>query len=247
MSADSRSDKSEPARRSPTTRTEITVAVVAGILLIASNIGQEVVSNRADLDLSRREFESDLILRSLEPRTNRERRESLRFMLDAGLLADAATRTRLEEFLNENTSVPRISSNLQLPEQQVELFELEPAEASGGISRGVDILAGTASPHSVTYDLASTSGEVWEEYRFPSEPYEKFSARVGISDNSLTPAPATISVSADGNRVFSEQVEVGEVVDVNVDVTGVSRLRLSATSTGSLASIVWQAGTLVKQ
>lgn len=84
----------------------------------------------------------------------------------------------------------------------------------------------------------------WVEYNL-SRSWGTFDATVGLDDNSRSGKNMTFTVYADGERVATETVTLGETVDIEADVSGALRLRLEVESDDTDLVAVWAAPTLV--
>lgn len=98
------------------------------------------------------------------------------------------------------------------------------------ISAGVDCRGGWYKNGSYQYDLGRH--------------FRKLTSKVGLSDNSDNNTKVLFEVFVDGRKVFSKTTTLGKPVALNVDLTGVLRLRVDATvvsttCTGTGSTAVW--------
>lgn len=78
------------------------------------------------------------------------------------------------------------------------------------------------------------SGEAWARFDVPSG-YHRFRGAVGINDSAEQPAsPVVFSVSGDGRALWTSQplMQRGQSEPFEIDIAGISSLRLTATATG---------------
>ena len=114
---------------------------------------------------------------------------------------------------------------------------------SGGLRHEAERISGQVYGHALSCD-ARDSDSGWAEFDLRRD-YERFRTTVGQADRSeATTRTIRFSVIGDGETLYTTTVGFGQAVDVDVDVTGVLRLRLdigvienSGTSAGTWA--VW--------
>jgi hypothetical protein len=117
---------------------QVTVAVVAGLLALAATGAGEAMRANTELTLARQQFQTDLVVRALEPDQEDERVENLRFMLSTNLLRDAEIRAGLEAHLEGEQPVPRLP---QAPESCHPSYEpcvpiASDVDCAGGLGDG---------------------------------------------------------------------------------------------------------------
>ncbi len=83
------------------TDNKISGLVLTGLLAIFGTVAGGVVQGYWDTKLSQMDFQSKLILRALEPEDGKQRVESLRFLVDANLIAAPDVRVGLEKILKK--------------------------------------------------------------------------------------------------------------------------------------------------
>lgn len=82
--------------------------VVTGLLAVLGTVAGGLMQGYWDISLARRDFQSKLILRALEPEDAEQRIASLQFLVRANLIEDPAVREGLKGLLEEGVeSVPR--------------------------------------------------------------------------------------------------------------------------------------------
>ena len=128
----------------------------------------------------------------------------------------------------------RATLHVAEPLSSVFLTQLSPAASSCRTGEGAVIAGETqeeaivclpepgANPRSVTYALG---GQV-----------EYFRAEIGLDDEGDTEVPVAFRVFADGEEVYSRELEFGDTVPVEVPLLGSLQLRLETVALGGLAS-----------
>ena len=97
-----------------------------------------------------------------------------------------------------------------------------------GIPYAHSVAMGTVGGSSVEYDLGRH--------------YRRLQATIGLRDDSGSSDQVKIEVFGDGRSLFSQVMAIGQAAPLDVDVTGVLRLKLSATlvsGSGGGTSAVW--------
>ncbi len=116
------------------------------------------------------------------------------------------------------------------------LADLEPV--LGGPSTDPASVSGVAYAHPV--GLGAASGGATVEYDLGRH-YRRMQATIGLQDDSSSTDSVKIEIFGDGRVLFSQDMTIGQVAPLDIDVTGVLRLRLVATTlqhtccTGSVA------------
>jgi hypothetical protein len=64
-----------------------------------------------------------------------------------------------------------------------------------------------------------------------SRNYKVFTARVGLTDQSRAGRPVRFLITADGNPIYDNTMQLGQSDDIRLDVTNVLRLRIEVTGT----------------
>lgn len=86
----------------------VVVVVVTGMLALLGTVAGGIVEGYWQREIKLQEFQSDLILRALEPESDDDRKQSLQFLVDSGLIVDAGMAARLSSILeDEEASLPR--------------------------------------------------------------------------------------------------------------------------------------------
>jgi hypothetical protein len=136
------------------------------------------------------------------------------------------------------------SVSLQVARQPVSIYlsDLEPVEGSASPSTAT--VSGTPYPHSVVTYVDEYDDEPVDVGYDLGRHYRRLKATVGLSDDSPSESQVRIEVFGDGRSLFSQTVGLGTAVPVDIDVTGVLRLTISATMLNTEygccdASIVW--------
>lgn len=74
------------AKRWDTWKSPVTLAIIGGIITILANIVSSTLSNFYSLSQESQKFEADLIKKFLEPESQQQRNENLRFLVTSGLV-----------------------------------------------------------------------------------------------------------------------------------------------------------------
>ncbi len=114
------------------------------------------------------------------------------------------------------------------------LSDLTPVDGETSAT-GVVSSDGTQYVHSVSLDVVASDNryavrDATVSYDL-SKAYGRFTAKLGVSDDSNDAATVTIEIFGDGRSLTSKDVKVGKNVPVDLDVTGVLRLKVVVTST----------------
>ncbi|RKT54076.1 protein kinase domain-containing protein [Saccharothrix australiensis] len=116
--------------------------------------------------------------------------------------------------------------------EPVQLDSLPPVTGSmtsDRVSGGVGTMAGRRYPHSLGADVdgCSTSGRGGQVDFLLSKAFGRFTATVGLDDESADPAAeAHVELFADNRKVAEVTARYGEVTPVEADLTGVLRMRV---------------------
>ena len=131
-------------------------------------------------------------------------------------------------------------ATLKVARRSVSTFLADLQPVSGYRSTAPATVSGIPYAHSVQLG-ASSSGES-VEYDLGRH-YRRLQATIGLRDDSGSSDQVKIEVFGDGRSLFSQVMAIGQAAPLDVDVTGVLRLKLSATrvSTACCAgtSAVW--------
>jgi hypothetical protein len=85
-----------------------TIVVTTGLLALIGTVAGGLVEGYWARELAQQEFQSDLILRALEPENPDDRLSSLTFIVDAGLISDSELSERLREMVDDDeVQLPR--------------------------------------------------------------------------------------------------------------------------------------------
>ncbi len=109
------------------------------------------------------------------------------------------------------------------------LADLQPVAGTNESSEPAN-LSGTAYAHPVQLSAGDSQNSV--EYDLGRH-YRRLLATMGLRDDSGSGDQVKIEVFGDGRPLFSQITSIGQAVPLDVDVTGVLRLRLSATLVAS--------------
>ena len=106
----------------PDSNSGILTALIAGLAALAGTVGGSWIKKDADVELARQKFYSDLVLKSLEQKTGKERLEMLTMLTETHLITDPdvqkSIKTYVKSTLPEN--VPQvIPQGVSLPEPLV--------------------------------------------------------------------------------------------------------------------------------
>ncbi len=112
------------------------------------------------------------------------------------------------------------------------LTELKVIESDGKVESGSASISGTKLPHSVIlraggYDRKPTD-VARAEYDLGRD-YRRLQATVGLADDARSNAVYQIEIYGDDRRLASHTVRLGNSVPIDLDVTGILRLRLTTT------------------
>ncbi|SBW19137.1 hypothetical protein FDG2_0968 [Candidatus Protofrankia californiensis] len=113
------------------------------------------------------------------------------------------------------------------------LTDLIVIESDGRVETGSVAVSGELLPRSVTLRAvccgwSGTNNFAKAEYDLGRH-YRRFGATVGLADDSISSAAYLIEVYGDSKRLAVHTVRLGNSVAVDVDVTGILRLRLATT------------------
>jgi hypothetical protein len=94
--------------------------LIAAIVAVMGTLASSWQQERS----GQQEYQSDLVLRALEPDDVEQREEQLRFLLDTGLLTDEEVREGLTAYLNGSTDLPQFDARaLNLLEARQTAYE----------------------------------------------------------------------------------------------------------------------------
>lgn len=99
---------------------------------------------------------------------------------------------------------------------------LDPVDGDRPLSAGSGTLKGKAYPDAVTVAFCNTYR--FTEYNLGTQ-WKRFTAIAGLDDSSSN-WPMTVQISGDGRRLASVRAGLADPKGVEVDVTGVTRLRI---------------------
>ncbi|WP_026118758.1 NPCBM/NEW2 domain-containing protein [Nocardiopsis salina] len=85
----------------------------------------------------------------------------------------------------------------------------------------------------------------WAEYNL-SRNWDTFTTSVGITDESASGETATFSVQVDGETVATESTALGELVEIEVDVSDALRMRVEVETDNSDVFPAWTDPTLLQ-
>jgi hypothetical protein len=106
------------------------------------------------------------------------------------------------------------------------LDELQPVEGRFDSGKQTGNVAGKVSVHTVATSLYECSEADFVEYNI-SKGYRKFTAAAGIDDNSADSGlKVQLEVFGDGKKLLSTTLEINKMSPVDLDVTGVLRLKI---------------------
>jgi serine/threonine protein kinase len=106
------------------------------------------------------------------------------------------------------------------------LDELRPVTGSSSNGHQTGNVAGKAYLHTVAAGLYKCSEANFVEYNI-SKGYRKFTAAAGMDDNSEDSSlKAQLEVFGDGKKLLSTTLEINKLTPVDLDVTGVLRLKI---------------------
>ncbi len=110
------------------------------------------------------------------------------------------------------------------------LTDLTVIESDGGVETGSGSISGTKLPHSIMlrarfYEPTNVARAEYDLGRH----YRRFQAAVGLSDDAISSSVYQIEIYGDGRRMASQTVRLGNSVPIDLDITGILRLRLSIT------------------
>ncbi|MFE2157053.1 NPCBM/NEW2 domain-containing protein [Streptomyces lydicus] len=111
------------------------------------------------------------------------------------------------------------------------LSDMDPLTSTRGVDTGAVEVNGRGFPRSVTL-WVNAAGPVSEAEYNLGRHWKKFTATAGLRDDSPTGGKLTFEVSADGRSIFKKQITLGESRDVDLNVDGALRLKLTVTYSG---------------
>jgi hypothetical protein len=92
---------------------QIGVIVVTGLIALLGTIAGGVIKGYWDISLAEKEFQTNLVMKSLEPEELEARIESLRFMIESNLISDEFLRNGLEGYLEKKPKIlPRFRASV---------------------------------------------------------------------------------------------------------------------------------------
>lgn len=109
------------------------------------------------------------------------------------------------------------------------LSDLSPV--AGSMDKGLQTVNGQVLTHSIA-STADCSGNPREVEYDLGRTFIRLNATAGLDDTSASDGKVLFEVFADGRSVFNKTLALGEVASVDVDMTGVLRLKLSTTWVG---------------
>ena len=88
----------------------ILTALIAGIAALAGTIGGSWIKKDSDIELARQKFYADLVMKSLEQKTGKERLEMLRMLTETHLIADDDVRKNILAYATKTApeNVPQV-------------------------------------------------------------------------------------------------------------------------------------------
>lgn len=120
------------------------------------------------------------------------------------------------------------------------LADLEPVEENAGeYAVGTGSTNGEPYTHSVTVGAYGGFGSKTATVAYDlSRDYRRLVGQVGLEDRSVSGTRYKVEIYGDGRNLFTEQVALGEAKPVDLDVTEVLRLTVSATLVEGDGSVV---------
>lgn len=138
--------------------------------------------------------------------------------------------TAAPSMTGEPTAEPTSPSPTPTPTRAY-LSDVDALTSTRGVDAGTAEVNGRGFPRSVTV-WVNAAGPVSEvEYNLGHH-WKKFMATAGLRDDSPTGGKLTFEVSVDEKTIFEKSIALGESQDVNLNVDGALRLKLTVTYSG---------------
>jgi serine/threonine-protein kinase len=165
-----------------------------------------------------------LIGSTLSDATARLERAGIEVSTEDVLDEKAVDGTVLEQTPAAGEPVPT-KATLKVARQPVSVFLADMKPVEGYVQSGLATMNGTAYTRSVFFDTYDDGDAGWDLGRH----YRRLRAVVGLRDDAPSGSKMKLEVFADGRSIFARNIALGETVPIDLDVTGVLRLRLTAT------------------
>jgi hypothetical protein len=127
---------------------------------------------------------------------------------------------------------------LSVARQPVTRYLADTSPVAGESGTGAATVNGKAYAHSVTMDLTRWITDGAAEYDLGRK-YRRLKATVGVTDDSSSSTRVTFEVFADGRKIAAETVGLGAAQQIDADLTGVLRLKITATRSDGDGTAVW--------
>lgn len=134
-------------------------------------------------------------------------------------------------------SVPAVSSTSSATSSATSttkikyLNEMDPLTSTAGVDTSAATVNGKGFPRSITQTVSAGGAVNEAEYNLDRH-WNHFNATIGLRDDSPSGGQLTFEVSADGKPLYKQVVTLGETQDVNLDLNGALRLKLTVTYSG---------------
>lgn len=99
----------------------VVIAVISGVLTIAGATTGSIIKSFSDIELERAKLDSQLILNAIKEDSIEQRRESLRFLVEANLIGNQETKDGLKKYFSGSAPLsppkitPFVGSNQSIP------------------------------------------------------------------------------------------------------------------------------------
>ncbi|MFF0087679.1 NPCBM/NEW2 domain-containing protein [Streptomyces canus] len=111
------------------------------------------------------------------------------------------------------------------------LSDLDPLTSTQGVDTSAVEINGEGYARSVTL-IVNAAGPVGSAEYNLARHWDRFSAAVGLRDDSPTGGRITFEVSVDGRLQYSETIPLGRSQKIDLDVSDALRLKLTVTYSG---------------
>lgn len=109
------------------------------------------------------------------------------------------------------------------------LADMNPVGGTSAPESGNESVNGVRYPRSVAWMLCNADDTEMTEYDLGRD-YRRFRAVLGLSDDSTSGSVERFELSVDGRVAFQRGITLGESQTIDMNVTGVLRLRVVATA-----------------
>jgi hypothetical protein len=93
------------SKESSASPSQLGAVLIAGLLALFGKIAGGILKGRLDNQLADKKFQTDLVMKALEPAKQEERINSLRFLIDTNLISDPVICNGVKSYLKEKSNV----------------------------------------------------------------------------------------------------------------------------------------------